>query len=60
MLTRPYIECSSSDLVDDGHGKAEPCKIHTFNVVFAGVTRFNPDVIVFRCVEVSEHRRSFF
>ena len=54
MRTRPNIERRRSYFINQGYSKTKACKINPFDVMFAGITGFDPDVVVFRCVKISE------
>ena len=59
-LTRPQIERSRGDFVDERRRAPELREIDSLNIMLAGVTGFNANVIVFRRVEISEPGRAFF
>lgn len=48
VFTRPQIQRSSIDLVDEGRGKTNTSEIDTFNVMPACIACFDPYVIELR------------
>ena len=60
MFVSPNIERRRRNLIDQWNGKPESRQVHTFNVVLAGVTGFDPDMVVFGRVKITEFRWPLF
>src|SRR5829696_9191027 len=60
MLTRPKIQRSGIDFVDNRSGKAGACKINALQVMLAGIASFDANVVELRRMEIAELRRFFF
>src|SRR5260370_1313898 len=60
MLVSPDIKRRRRNFIDERNRKPEPCKVHPFNVMLAGITRFDSDVVVLGCVKIAESCWPFF
>src|ERR1700730_3265963 len=54
MLVGPNIECRRRNFIYQRNGKAEPREVYPLDVMLAGITGLDPDVVVFGCVKISE------
>src|SRR6266478_4645018 len=52
MLVRPNIQRSRRNLIYQWNGKPESRQVYSLNVMLAGITGFDPDVVIFRCVKI--------
>jgi hypothetical protein len=53
MLARPNIQRRRRNFIDEGNGKPESREVHAFNVMLAGIARFDAQVVVFTGVKIS-------
>src|SRR5258705_5680728 len=60
MLVRPNIQRRRRNLIYQGNGKPESCQIHPFNVMLAGITGFDSDVVVLGRMKIPEFCRPLF
>ena len=60
MLASPEIKRGGGNFIYQRNGKPKSRQVYPFNVVFAGITGFDPDMVVFGRVKVSKFRRSLF
>src|SRR5882724_2497 len=54
MLARPNIQRRSRNFIYQRNGKPESRQVHTFNVMLAGITGFDAQVVELGCVKVPE------
>ena len=60
MSLGPQIQRRGGDFIHERRGKPKPREIHAFNIVLACFAGFDPYVVVFRRMKVTQLCWSFF